>query len=127
VIGLPTASLGAGWAAYTSTTHTARVQAAERHPVTARLITNSEGTEVARQRVQVSWTEKDGSQRTDIARVPTGPRGATMQIWMDSEGSVTEAPIKPENAVGTGWITGASPPARSCPWSPTREPALSMY
>ncbi|MGW4075799.1 hypothetical protein ACWELB_20195 [Streptomyces asiaticus] len=64
VIGLPTASLSAGLAAYRSEMHTARAQAAERHQVTARLITDSEGTGAARQWAQVSWADRDGPKRT---------------------------------------------------------------
>ncbi|MER8161813.1 hypothetical protein [Streptomyces sp. NPDC094472] len=109
LIGLPTASLGAGWAAYISEMHTARVQAAERHQVTARLTADSEGTAAARQWAQVSWTDRDGSKRTGAARVATGtPQGAIVRIWVDREGTVTEAPMRPATAAATGWGTGCA-------------------
>ncbi|MFE2183429.1 hypothetical protein [Streptomyces sp. NPDC059455] len=107
VIGLPTASLSAGLAAYRSEMHTARAQAAERHQVMARLITDSEGTGAARQWAQVSWADRDGPKRTGVARVATGtPKGTIVRIWVDHEGTVTEAPVRPADAAATGWITG---------------------
>ncbi|MFE1934108.1 hypothetical protein ACFW95_27795 [Streptomyces sp. NPDC059474] len=29
-----------------------------------------------------------------------------MPIWVDREGTVTEAPVRPADAAATGWITG---------------------
>ncbi|WP_413797161.1 hypothetical protein [Streptomyces iranensis] len=107
VIGLPTASLSAGLAAYRSEMHTVRAQAAERHRVTARLTTGSEGTGAARQWAQVSWTDRDGPRRTGVARVATGtPKGTIVRIWVDRQGAVTEAPVRPADAAATGWVTG---------------------
>ncbi|MBU3865769.1 hypothetical protein KN815_17340 [Streptomyces sp. 4503] len=107
VIGLPTASLSAGLAAYRSEMHTVRVQAAERHQVTARLITDSEGTGAARQWAQVRWADRGGPKRTGLARAARGtPNGTIVRIWVDREGTVTEAPVRPADATATGWITG---------------------
>lgn len=76
VFAVPAVSLRAGLAMYDSDMRTMRSQAAERHPVTAQLLSDATGvpTEAVdgRQGARVGWTEKDGRQGTGIARVEPG-------------------------------------------------------
>ncbi len=78
VVGLPLAAVGAGLTAYDSTMRTVHDQAAQRHEVTARLISNAAGdSEVSREPAQVRWAERNGTVRTGTTLVKSGtPRGA---------------------------------------------------
>jgi hypothetical protein len=91
---------------------TVQSQNAERHRVEARLTADAQGTgqrsdEENVQQAPVRWTEKDGTQHSGTARViPGADKGETVKIWVDREGTVTEAPMPSGSAVATGWLAG---------------------
>ncbi|MGX1910124.1 Rv1733c family protein [Streptomyces phaeochromogenes] len=112
VLGLPLASVGAGLAAYESAMRAVQVQSAERHQVTARLISvpgTAPGSAAdEKQKVQVSWTGDDGRQQTGTTRVPLNKaEGSTVRIWVDRDGTVQEPPMSADNAKAAGWVMGA--------------------
>ncbi|WP_159073485.1 hypothetical protein [Streptomyces sp. RTd22] len=107
-VGLPAASLSAGWAAYGSQMHTARVQAAQRHQVSARLTGEPTDMGTGKQFGRVRWTAKDGTERTAVTRVERGtPQGANVKVWVNRHGDLVEAPLRPAVARTTGWIAGS--------------------
>nr|WP_245689347.1 hypothetical protein [Streptomyces chattanoogensis] len=114
VVGLPAASLSAGSAMYSSQMRVVHTQSAQRHQVTASLIKDAPGGTRAtraddRQKAQVRWTEKDGTQRTGTVRVASGMHaGATTWIWVDGSGAVKGAPMPLQSAVAMGWLTGGT-------------------
>ncbi|WP_107288490.1 hypothetical protein [Streptomyces sp. NBRC 110611] len=114
IVGLPVASLPAGWAMYSSQMRAAHAQSVQRHQVTASLTEDaSGGTRTVgaddRASAQVRWTEKDGTQRTGTALVAPGmDAGDTVRVWVDRDGGVTEAPMSPQSAVAMGWLTGGT-------------------
>ncbi|WP_086749293.1 Rv1733c family protein, partial [Streptomyces scabiei] len=111
LFGLPAASLSAGRTAYESNMDTVRAQAAERHQVTARLLSDAEGAgdgaEGALQPTRVRWTDNEGEERTGTALVKSGTaKGSTARIWLDREGAVAHPPMSAGNATATGWLVG---------------------
>ncbi|MCX4903800.1 hypothetical protein [Streptomyces sp. NBC_00878] len=112
VLGLPMASVGAGLAAYESGMRAVQTQSAERHQVTARLISAPDTAPgIAadeKQKVQVRWTGNDGRQLTGTTRVPSDKaEGSTVRIWVDRDGTVQEPPMSAGNAKAAGWVMGA--------------------
>jgi hypothetical protein len=109
-LGLPAASLSVGRAAYSSELRTVNAQAAERHQVDARLSADATGSGQGRggfQNAPVHWTEKDGTQHSGTAHVTPGTaNGATVRIWVNRDGAVTDAPMPPGSAIATGWLAG---------------------
>ncbi|MEW2048062.1 hypothetical protein [Streptomyces sp. NPDC005476] len=106
-VGLPTASLSAGLASYQASMGTVRAQAAERHQVTARLASAVKGDDWAKRPAQVRWTDADGTARTGAALVKPGtPKGATVRVWVDQNGTVTTAPTTTLNATAGGMLIG---------------------
>ncbi|EXU64049.1 membrane protein [Streptomyces sp. PRh5] len=106
-VGLPAASLNAGCAVYTSQMHTAHVQAAQRHQLTAHLIGDPVDNGTGRCLGRVRWTGADGIEHTAVAHVARrATRGADVTIWVDRHGDVVEAPLRPAVARTTGWIAG---------------------
>lgn len=90
---------------------TVRAQAAERHEVTARLLSNAEGAgdgaEGTLQPAWVRWTDENGGERTGTALVKSGTaKGSTARVWLDGEGAVTDPPMSAGNATATGWLAG---------------------
>ncbi|MFI2033408.1 hypothetical protein ACH470_01695 [Streptomyces bottropensis] len=108
LLGLPAASLSVGRTAYESNMDTVRSQAADRHEVTARLLSDAEGAgEGALQPTRVRWTDDEGEGRTGTALVKSGTaKGATARIWVDREGTVAHPPMSADNATATGWVVG---------------------
>jgi len=111
VLGLPMASVSAGLAAYKSAMRTVQGQSAERHQVTARLTSAPDAAPGSaadeKQKVQLSWTGKDGRQQTGTAHVPLDKTaGSTVRIWVDGEGTVQDPPMSAANAKATGWLMG---------------------
>ncbi|MER6786638.1 hypothetical protein ABT330_18815 [Streptomyces sp. NPDC000658] len=107
VVGLPTAAISAGLAAYEASMRTVRVQAAERHQVTARLTSAVEGGDWTKRPAQVRWTDADGRVRTGAALVKPGTAaGAAVRVWVDREGNVATAPTSTLNATSSGWLIG---------------------
>ncbi|GGY33556.1 Rv1733c family protein [Streptomyces djakartensis] len=108
VIGLPLAAIGAGLTAYDSTMRTVRTQTAQRHEVTARLTSNvTGGSEATRQPAQVRWAEENGTVRTGTTLVKPGtPKGATVRIWVDRAGTVTDRPVTAATAWSNGGFLG---------------------
>lgn len=108
VVGLPLAAIGAGLAAYESTMRTVHAQTAQRHEVTARLTSSVAGdSEVSREPAQVRWTEPSGTVRTGTTLVKPGtPKGATVQIWVGRDGTVTGPPMTATTAWSNGFFVG---------------------
>ncbi|MCX4458885.1 hypothetical protein OG585_39590 [Streptomyces sp. NBC_01340] len=108
VLGLPVAALSAGLTAYESSMRTVQAQAAERHEVTARVTSNMPGDDrVSKQPAQIRWTERNGIVRTGGTLVEPGtPKGATMRVWVDRDGTITGAPMNAVSAMGNGWFVG---------------------
>ncbi|WUP40605.1 hypothetical protein OG766_03520 [Streptomyces sp. NBC_00259] len=112
-LGLPVASVSAGLAAYESSTRIVQAQSAERHALTARVVSDAEGdgarggAKEVRQRAQVRWTGTDGKERTGIARVEAGATaGATVRVWVGPDGTLRSPPMTADNATATGWLVG---------------------
>ncbi|MGW1200304.1 Rv1733c family protein [Streptomyces sp. NPDC002536] len=114
LLALPTAAPAVGRAVYDAQLHTVRAQAADRHQVTGRLTAHPQGTPqslsvtgVRLDDAPVSWTDAAGRKHTSTAKVATGtPTGASVRIWVDRSGSVTDPPMPVESAVLTGWVAG---------------------
>ncbi|WP_322722821.1 Rv1733c family protein [Streptomyces phyllanthi] len=108
VLGLPVAALSAGLTAYGASMRIVQAQAAERHEVTARLTTNLKGnTDAAKQQALVRWSDSDGTVRTGTTLVKSGtPQGATVRVWVDRDGSLTNPPMSALNARTSGWFAG---------------------
>lgn len=108
VLGLPVAAVSAGLTAYESSMRTAQAQSAERQEITARLTSNVKGvTTDGRQQAQVRWTDDNGTVRTGRTLVKSGtPKGATLRVWVDWNGTLTSAPMSKLNATATGWFVG---------------------
>ncbi|WP_329433873.1 hypothetical protein [Streptomyces anthocyanicus] len=111
IFAVPAVSLRAGLAMYDSDMRTLHSQVAERHLVTAQLLSDATGvpTEAVdvRQGARVGWTEKDGRQGTGIARVEPGlTRGATVRLWVDRHGRVTDPPLSTGLVTATAWFVG---------------------
>ncbi|MDF3143650.1 MULTISPECIES: hypothetical protein [unclassified Streptomyces] len=108
VLGLPVAAMGAGLTAYESSMRTVQTQSAQRQEVTARLTSDVKGEpEDAKQLAQVHWTDGNGRVRTGTALVQPGtPKGATMRVWVDRDGTITGPPMSALNARTTGWFVG---------------------
>ncbi|MFD4350840.1 hypothetical protein ACFWQ6_39260 [Streptomyces coelicoflavus] len=108
---LPAVSLRAGFAMYDSDMRTLHSQLAERHQVTALLL--SDGASVpneavdGRQGARVGWMENDGTRRTGTARVQPGlTRGTTVRLWVDRHGRVSDPPLSAGLATATAWFVG---------------------
>lgn len=108
VLGLPVAAFSAGLTAYESSMRTVQAQSAERQEATARLTSNIKGvTPDGKQQAQVRWTDGNGTVRTGTTLVKSGtPKGATVQVWVDRDGSITGPPMSRLNATTTGWFVG---------------------
>ncbi|MFF5313308.1 Rv1733c family protein [Streptomyces massasporeus] len=108
VLGLPVAAISAGLTAYESSMRTVQTQSAERHEVTARLVSNAKGvTADGKQRAQVRWTDDDGTVRTATTlRTEGTPEGATVRVWVDRNGAITGPPMNTLTARTNGWFVG---------------------
>jgi hypothetical protein len=54
------------------------------------------------------WTAPDGGSRTGDVGAPAGARaGSPVEIWMDRDGRVTEAPLTDSEITGQGVVLGA--------------------
>lgn len=108
LLGLPVAALSAGLTAYESSMRTVQAQSAQRQEVTARLTSDVKGNaEDAKRQAQVRWTDGNGTVRTGTALVEPGtPKGATVRVWVDLDGTVTGPPMNALNARTTGWFVG---------------------
>lgn len=108
VLGLPVAALSAGLTAYESSMRTVQAQSAERQEVTARLTSDGKGGTVSgKQQVWVRWTDDKGTVRTATTLVKSGtPKGATVRVWVDRDGTITGPPNSELNARSTGWFVG---------------------
>jgi hypothetical protein len=110
VLGLPVAALSAGLTAYESSMRTVQTQSAERHQVTARLMSTDKGvTTDGKQRATVRWTDDDGTVRTGTTLVAARtPMGAMVRLWVDRDGSVTDPPMNALTAKTNGWFVGGT-------------------
>lgn len=108
VLGLPAAAVGAGLTAYQASMRTVRAQAAERHPVTARLTSAvRHDDDWTKRPAQIRWTDAHGIAHTGAALVKPGtPRGAAVRVWVTKDGTVTTAPTSTLNATASGWLMG---------------------
>ncbi|GGT01234.1 Rv1733c family protein [Streptomyces chromofuscus] len=110
-VGLPLASVSAGLAAHESTMRTVQIQSADRHQVTARVISAPDAAPGSaageRQTVRVSWTGQDGRQQTGTTKVPLDTTaGSTVRIWVDRKEAVQDPPMPKDNATATAWLAG---------------------
>ncbi|RZB15310.1 hypothetical protein StrepF001_33225 [Streptomyces sp. F001] len=110
-LGLPAASVGAGLTAYEASMRVVQAQSAQRQAITARVVSDAEGArdgaEDVMQRSQVRWTGKDGKERTGTATVKAGtPKGVTVRVWLDRDGTITSPPMTAVNATATAWLAG---------------------
>lgn len=110
VLGLPTAAISAGLAAYESSMRAVQAQSAQRQEVTARLTSNAkDATEAAKQPARVRWTDGNGMVRTGTTLVQPGTdKGATVRVWVDRKGTITGPPMTELNARSTGWFVGGT-------------------
>ncbi len=101
--GLP-AGLAAGLAAQHDHARAARVQAATRHPVTARLTEDvAAGLDTRTVPAVVEWTA-DGTTRKATVEVDSGQNaGAEVRIWLDRGGAVVHEPATAGQAAATAW------------------------
>lgn len=111
VLGLPVASVSAGFAVHESTMRTVQAQSAERVQVTAQVTSAPEAAPGSaakeKQKVQLRWVGEDGRQYTGSAHVPLDKTaGSTVRIWVDREGTVQNPPMSASNADASGWLTG---------------------
>ncbi|MCQ9130301.1 MULTISPECIES: hypothetical protein [Streptomyces] len=107
VVGMPAAAVGAGLTAYHASLRTVRIQAADRHQVTAHLTRKADGGDWAKRPAPVRWTGPDGVVRTGTALVSPGTaRGAAVRLWVNREGTVTGPPTTTLNATADGWLMG---------------------
>lgn len=97
----PAAGTVTGWVAHAEARQQAEYQAADRHPVQARLAADApesvpaqSGVQIgARYPVPVRWTDRAGRTRTVTALVPAGlDRGDRTTVWLDGRGAVTTQP-----------------------------------
>ncbi|MFI9150627.1 hypothetical protein [Streptomyces sp. NPDC053367] len=110
VLGPPVAALSAGLTAYASSMRTVQAQSAQRHQVTARLVSTDKGvTTDGKQRATVRWTDDDGSRRTGTTLVAARtPVDAMVRLWVDRDGSVTDPPMNALTAKTNGWFVGGA-------------------
>ncbi|UJB40166.1 Rv1733c family protein [Streptomyces sp. A1-5] len=112
VLGVPVASINAGLMAYHSSLRAVHTQSADRRETTAWLTADAKGTqrsaEDAWQQAQVRWTDKTGKQQTGTTLVQTGtPKGATIRIWLNQDGTLGDPPMTVDGAKATGWLVGS--------------------
>ncbi|WP_338693304.1 hypothetical protein V2W30_02645 [Streptomyces sp. Q6] len=98
----PVAGAASGWSAHADAVHQARVEAADRHFVRARLVEDApaavpaaNGAELNQTYpVRVRWTDGGGRPVTARSSVQAGlDRGSAVTVWLDSRGAVTKAPM----------------------------------
>lgn len=108
-LGLPVASISAGVTAYDSSMRTVQTQTTQRQQVTARLTSDAEGgAGDGTRQAQVRWTDSHGRERSGTALVRSGaPKGTTVRIWLDRNGTVTGPPMTAYNARTMGWFAGS--------------------
>ncbi|WP_404867390.1 hypothetical protein ACI1MP_01050 [Kitasatospora griseola] len=114
IAGLP-AALAVGLAVHTAQARADRAQAADRHPVTARLAEDVPAApDLGTVPAAVTWTA-DGAAHRATATVDSGQdAGAPVQIWLDAHGNVVHAPAAASQATAAAWtaalITAAAVP-----------------
>ncbi|GAB2909344.1 hypothetical protein [Streptomyces heilongjiangensis] len=107
VLGLPVAAISAGRTAYESSMRTVETQSAQRHQVTARLMSTVKEITGGREQAQVRWTDDQGRARTGTTLVKAGTaKGAAVRVWVDRDGGLTGPPMSGLNATTTGWFMG---------------------
>ncbi|MFF3885674.1 hypothetical protein [Streptomyces sp. NPDC001914] len=103
--GIPAAVFLVGDTAYRHHRETARHQAASRHDTTAALVHDvprhpepgSDEAESALYPATVRFTDAQGHARTGKAEVePALTKGSTVQVWVDTEGRITDPPLTAE-------------------------------
>ncbi|MGW4806186.1 Rv1733c family protein [Kitasatospora sp. NPDC004272] len=101
--GLP-AAVAAGLASYHSQARAAQVQAAARHPVTARLAEDvPAGLATRTVPAAVTWTA-GGTVHRAVVEVESGQGvGVPVRIWLDADGTVVHAPATAGQAAAAGW------------------------
>lgn len=98
-----------GTRTYADVREMARVQAAERTPVTAILVQNTASVRGGDATISapVRWTGKDGVDRVGDAQVRTGlTAGNTVQIWVDRSNRVVSRPAGSADAIVAGICFG---------------------
>jgi hypothetical protein len=111
MVGLPITAWTAGSAAYSHYSQLRKAQLAERHPITARLVSDApvggdRPTGQTRPRAPVQWSDHLGVHIT-LASVEAWERkGSTATVWLDSRGNVVPAPVPPDRAATAGTGVG---------------------
>ncbi|UXY25263.1 Rv1733c family protein [Streptomyces sp. HUAS TT20] len=108
VLGVPAAALSAGLTAYESSMRTVHAQVAQRHEVVARVTSDVPGDDpVSKQPARIRWIEQNGVTRTGTTFVEPGTRkGATVRVWVNRDGAITDAPMNTVAAKAHGWFVG---------------------
>lgn len=111
MVGLPITAWTAGSAAYSHYSQLRKAQLAERHPVTARLVSDAQiggdrPTGQTRPRAPVQWSDRQGV-HTTLAPVEAWQRkGSTATVWLDTRENVVSAPVTPDRAATVGVCVG---------------------
>ncbi|AJC60984.1 hypothetical protein [Streptomyces sp. 769] len=115
LLGLPSAAIVAGTAAYAWRLHNARTEAAERRLVTAHLTagTSDRGEQAPPSTLgpftaPARWTGPDGRPHTAVIQAtPEDRKGTPVRIWVDRQDEVAGARPSRASALATGWLVGS--------------------
>ncbi|MFF3517623.1 hypothetical protein [Streptomyces sp. NPDC002573] len=108
---LPLTGWIAGSAVYGHYSQLRAAQLAERHAVTAQLMSDAQVggdgfTDQARPRARVQWEDRQGLHVT-VAPVGTWQRkGSTATVWLDTRGNIAAAPVTRDRAATAGVCAG---------------------
>ncbi|MFE9063782.1 hypothetical protein [Streptomyces violaceusniger] len=109
-VGLPAASISAGYAAHASQMRVVAAETSARHQITARLAEAPPGVDHSDVReprqARVRWVADDGERHTGTATVSGGGSGGEVRVWVNREGALAQAPSSPATARTMGWFTG---------------------
>ncbi|EMF01498.1 hypothetical protein J7W19_00565 [Streptomyces mobaraensis NBRC 13819 = DSM 40847] len=110
VLALATVPFLAGEAAYAAESRVAARQSAARHRVTAHAVTDAQGVSAASgvRWAPVRWTDGRGGSHTGFTEVPGDiVEGGAVEVWVDGSGRLVKPPTTRQEALSTGWFTGA--------------------
>ncbi|MGW4380596.1 Rv1733c family protein [Kitasatospora sp. NPDC004531] len=92
-VGALPAALAVGLAVHQDQARVARAEAADRHPVTARLTTDVPvALGLTTTRADVTWTENGADRRANAVVTSGQPAGTPVRIWLDNRGEVVPQP-----------------------------------
>lgn len=102
VLAVPMAAWVAGSAAHDHDSRLRQVQMAQRHPVTARLLSDANGDGQAGAHASVRWSDSRGAHFAIAAVGPWQRAGDTATLWLDAHGNVTAPPPASDMATLAG-------------------------